>query len=141
MSDADELEDIRRRKRERLEAKLRDGDAAAGAADESGVPDEPIRVEGSDHFADVIESYDVVLADFYADWCGPCQMLEPTVETLAAKTDAAVAKVDVDAHQTLASQYRVQGVPTMLLFSGGDPTERVVGVRDEATLAALIRDA
>jgi thioredoxin 1 len=145
MSDADELEDIRQRKRERLEAKLRGedvddaGDDAGGESE--GTPDEPIHVEGSDHFQDVISSYDVVLVDFYADWCGPCQMLEPTVEALAKETDAAIAKVDIDAHQTLASQYRVQGVPNLLIFSGGEPVERVVGVRDKATLANLIQQA
>ncbi|MFB6122998.1 MAG: thioredoxin [Haloferacaceae archaeon] len=141
MSDADELEAIRERKRERLAAKLRGEDVAEATADESDAPNEPIHVEGADHFEDVLGAYEVVLVDFYADWCGPCQMLEPTVESLAAETDAAVAKVDVDAHQSLASRYRVQGVPTMLLFSGGDVVERIVGVRDEATLANLIREA
>jgi thioredoxin 1 len=67
-------------------------------------------------------------------------MLEPTVDRLARETPAAVAKVDIDALGGLASQYQVRGVPTLLLFSGGDPVERVVGVRDYGTLASLVSD-
>jgi thioredoxin 1 len=60
--------------------------------------DGPRHVDGGAHF-EVVAETDVVLADVYADWCGPCQMLEPIVETPAAETDAAVAEVDVDANQ------------------------------------------
>jgi thioredoxin 1 len=66
-------------------------------------------------------------------------MLEPIVEDIARETDAAVAKVDIDAHQRLAQQYRVQGVPTMVLFAGGEPVERIVGVRDKSELSSLVR--
>jgi thioredoxin 1 len=65
-------------------------------------------------------------------------MLEPTVEALASDSPAAVAKVDIDAHQGLASQYGVQGVPTLLLFADGEPVERVVGVQDRETLESLV---
>jgi thioredoxin 1 len=65
-------------------------------------------------------------------------MLEPTVEALARDSPATVAKVDIDRHQGLASQYQVRGVPTLLLFSDGDLVERVVGVRDQGTLASLV---
>ena len=82
--------------------------------------------------------YDVVLVDFYADWCGPCKMLEPTVEAIARKTDAAVAKVDVDQHQGLASQYGVRGVPTLLVFADGKQVEQIAGVQDEANLTKLV---
>jgi thioredoxin 1 len=80
----------------------------------------------------------VVLVDFYADWCGPCKMIAPVVEELAAEAEATVAKVDVDVNGRLVQQYRVQGVPTLLLFSGGEPVERVVGVRSKDELAGLI---
>ncbi|GAB6860109.1 thioredoxin [Haloplanus litoreus] len=134
MSDTDELERIREQKRERLER------TADGGGDDGGdpVPDEPIHVEGASHLDDLTDRYGVVLVDFYADWCGPCQMLEPIVESLAAETDAAVAKVDVDANQALASQYGVRGVPTILLFDDGEAVEQMVGVQQEAQLAGLI---
>ena len=133
MSDTDDIDQIRAEKRERLERDL-DGDAAGGA----GAPDDPIYVDGPSHLDDLTAEYDVVLVDFYADWCGPCQMLEPVVESLAASTPAAVAKVDIDANQGLASQYGVRGVPTLLLFADGEAVERMVGVQSEDQLSALI---
>jgi thioredoxin 1 len=110
-------------------------DTASGQMD---APTEPIHVDGQDDLDAVVDDYDVVLTDFYADWCGPCKMLEPIVETLAAETDAAVAKVDVDASQQLAAAYGVQGVPTLVLFSGGEAVETIVGVQGEDQLRALV---
>ncbi|WP_335998877.1 thioredoxin [Halorientalis halophila] len=130
MSDASDPEDIdaiRERKKEELKAEL---SGAAGG-------DEPIHVESRDHFADLTAD-GVVLVDFYADWCGPCQMLEPTVESVAANTSATVAKVDVDQHQAIAQDFGVQGVPTLVLFADGESVEQVVGVQDEGTLVTLI---
>ncbi|NHN61244.1 MULTISPECIES: thioredoxin [Halorussus] len=135
----DELESIRKEKRDEL---LGDAGGESGETDESGTaadaPDEPIHVESVEQFSSVTTDYDVVLVDFYADWCGPCNMLEPIVASVAANTEAAVAKVDVDQHQGLASQYGVRGVPTLLLFAGGEQVEQLVGVQDESTLTDLI---
>jgi len=140
----DELERLREKRKAELAEQATDGGSAASA--ESGsepaaeaAPDEPIHVDGSAHLQEMVSTYDVVLADFYADWCGPCKMLEPIVAELAAETDAAVAKVDVDAHQALAQQYRVQGVPMLVLFAGGEPVEQVVGVKPKEQLAQLIQ--
>ena len=134
----DELEEIRKRKRQQLEARL-EGESLPEDEGTEEAPPEPIHIESGSHLEDVTDSHDVVLADFYADWCGPCKMLEPIVEDIARETDAAVAKVDIDAHQRLAQQYRVEGVPTMVLFADGDPAERIVGVRDKAELISLVR--
>ncbi|WP_436924629.1 thioredoxin [Halosimplex amylolyticum] len=146
MSDAsddateEELERIRERKKERLRSEGLEGgsgaaDAGSGAAGDT--PDEPVHVEDGGHFEEVVAD-GVVLVDFYADWCGPCKMLEPIVDDIAATTDATVAKVDVDAHQGLAREYGVQGVPTMFLFVDGEAAERLVGVQDEGSLRDLI---
>ncbi len=102
------------------------------------MPDSPVHVESTDHLAELTEKHDVVLADFYADWCGPCQQLEPIVEAMAASTDAAVVKVDVDQHQELAGRYRVEGVPTIVLFGDGEVVEQMVGVRTEDQLRSTI---
>ena len=135
MSDADELEEIRQEKIESLK-KAEEGDAAGSSA---AAPAEPVHVTGPDHLQEVADEYDVVLVDFYADWCGPCKMIEPVVADLARETDAAVAKVDVDRLQQLAAQYQVQGVPTLMLFSDGEVVERMTGARQKPQLEQLIR--
>ncbi|QLH78606.1 thioredoxin [Halosimplex rubrum] len=140
----EELERIRERKRERLEAgassTLSDDGTEGDSATDDGdaiTPDEPVHVETEADFEDVV-SEGVVLVDFYADWCGPCKMLEPIVADIAETTDATVAKVDVDAHQGLAREYGVRGVPTLLLFVDGEPAERRVGVQDEGALREIV---
>jgi len=105
---------------------------------EATAPSEPHHVDGQGELDEFVADNDVVLADFYADWCGPCQMLDPVVETLAAETDAAVAKVDVDANQQLAADYGVRGVPTLVLFADGEQVEEVVGAQSEEQLRSLV---
>jgi len=133
-SDSEDIEAIRERKRERLAAQLDE----EGSESEESVATEPVHVESEAHLNELVADHDVVLVDFYADWCGPCQMLEPVVESIAAETAATVAKVDVDAHQGLAREYGVQGVPTLFLFADGEPAERLVGMQDENRLRSLV---
>ena len=102
------------------------------------IPSEPVQLTAENDLESAVSSHDVVLVDFYADWCGPCQMMEPTIETLAAETDAAVLKVDVDRFQGLAGQYGIQGIPALLLFVDGDLAERFVGVQQEEDLKRSI---
>ena len=128
MSDADDIDEVRERKREELESK----------ATSTG---EPVHVDSESHFEELVADNRVVLVDFYADWCGPCKMLEPTVEEIAAETDATVAKVDVDEHQGLAQSHQVQGVPTLYLFVDGEPADRMVGVQEKADLVGKIEAA
>ena len=128
MSEKDSLEDLREQKKQELVENEQQADA----------PSEPIHVDGQQELDEAVAEYDVVLTDFYADWCGPCKMLEPIVESLAAETDAAVAKVDVDANQRLAQQFSVQGVPTLVLFADGEQVEHMVGLQQEEALAGKI---
>jgi len=100
--------------------------------------DTPVPVDGKSDLEGLVGDEGVVLADFYADWCGPCQMIAPVVEELAAETEATVAKVDVDANQPLAAEYGVRGVPTLVLFAGGEQVEEIVGVQSKDRLASLI---
>ena len=111
-------------------------DDPAGSPGESPTSVEEIDSEGA--FERLIESEERVLVDFYADWCGPCRMMEPTIEALADETDAAVLKVDVDRFQGLAGQYGIQGIPALLLFVDGDLAERFVGVQQEEDLKRSI---
>lgn len=136
MSESDDIDAIRERKRAEL---LGQGSGEAdGSTDPAEAPGEPIHVRSREHFEELTGSYDVVLADFYADWCGPCQMLEPIVAEIARETDAAVVKVDTDAHQDLAMDAGIRGVPTMFLYVDGEPIKRMVGVQDAGTLRDLI---
>jgi len=137
MSTDDELEKIRQQKREQIRAQLEGGQPAGEQS--RAAPDEPIHVRDAAHLNEVVDSYDVVLADFYADWCGPCKMLEPIVQAVARETPAAVAKVDIDANQAIARQNRVQSVPTLFLYADGEPAKRMVGVQDQGTLTSLIQ--
>ena len=135
MSESDDVNEIRERKRKELLERA--GVASDSDPEPAGTPEEPVYVGSQEEFAEITGD-DVVLADFYADWCGPCKQLEPIVEQVAANTSATVAKVDVDKHQALAGQYGVRGVPTMVLFSDGEAVEQVVGVRGEDQLSTLI---
>lgn len=80
---------------------------------------------------EVLESPVPVLVDFWAAWCGPCRMVAPELEALAEAYGGAikVVKVDVDANPIVASQYRVQGIPTLGLFERGAMTKQLVGAR------------
>jgi thioredoxin 1 len=130
---ADDLEEIRQEKIESLKESAGSGAAAAGPS-----PDAPIHVDDQAHLQAIVADHGTVLVDFYADWCGPCKMLEPIVETLAAETDAAVAKVDVDVHQQLAAEFGVRGVPTIVIYSDGEAVEQFSGVRGEDELRGLV---
>ena len=82
----------------------------------------------------------VLLADFFATWCMPCRMLEPVIQQLAADYEgrAAVGKVDIDELRELAEEYRVQSVPTVIIFKDGEPVETLVGVRPLDTLKSAL---
>ena len=139
MTEADDIDAIRARRLEQLRERSGGADAGGAAAtDDGGSPSEPVHVHSPEELERFAAEHRLVLADFYADWCGPCQMLEPTVAELAATTEAAVAKVDVDALPGLAQQMGVQGVPSLFLSVEGEPVKRLVGVQDYGTLAGLV---
>ncbi|WP_128478851.1 thioredoxin [Halorussus pelagicus] len=126
------------RNKDSVGASAADAEAETKTKTNENAPTEPVHVESVEQFSSVTTEYGVVLVDFYADWCGPCNMLEPTLEAVARQTDAAVAKVDIDEQQGLAAQYGVRSVPTLLLFADGEQVEQLVGVQDEVTLTRLI---
>lgn len=135
---SDELERIREQKRKEL-VERHNGESPDDSGGETESYGRPVEIQGSAHLDELLGQESPVLVDCYADWCGPCQMMEPTVEALAAETPAVIAKVDIDTHQSLAGQLGVQGVPTLVLFVDGEPVERLVGAQDRSTLEGLIR--
>jgi thioredoxin 1 len=101
---------------------------------------EPIHVEDADHLDELVAEHAIVLVDYYADWCGPCKMLEPTVEEIASETDAVVLKVDIDALQALAQDKGIRSVPTLEFYANGERAERLIGVQDKSDLLSVIDD-
>ena len=86
---------------------------------------------------EVLDETQPVLVDFSAVWCGPCKMLDPVVKELANDWDGKVkvVKLDVDHNPSLAMNYQVMGVPTLIMFKDGEPVERVTGYQPKDRLA------
>ncbi|MBP6074351.1 MAG: thioredoxin [Flavobacterium sp.] len=91
-------------------------------------------------FNEIIHSNDLVLVDFYADWCGPCKMMSPILQEVKASLKEAVKiiKVNVDQHQELASHFMVRGVPTLMLFQEGKMLWRQSGVLSAPDLVKVV---
>ncbi len=101
----------------------------------------PIHVTDSTFDAEVLKSEIPVLADFWAEWCGPCRMVAPVLEKIAEEYDGElkITKLDVDENGQTARRYGVKSIPTLILFTNGQSVERLVGAMPKEQLLSRIR--
>lgn len=104
---------------------------------------EPVAVTDATFEEKVLKSQVPVLVDFWAPWCGPCRMIAPIVEELAREYDGRVqvAKVNTDDSPEWASRFGVYGIPTLIVFKGGEEADRVVGVVPKKALQQKLENA
>lgn len=97
-------------------------------------------IDDSSFQTEVLDSTRPVLVDFYADWCGPCKMLAPVLEKVADLFEGRVrfVKLNTDESPRAAQDFQVRGIPTLLLFQGGQPIDRKVGFVNEAELTRFV---
>jgi thioredoxin 2 len=100
----------------------------------------PVTVTDQTFEALVLTATTPVLLDAWAEWCGPCHMLAPTIDALARDYAGRVlvAKLDVDANPRTAARYEIRGIPTLLIFDRGELVDRLVGVQPRAALEARL---
>lgn len=110
------------------------------AASPSPVEDHPLAVTDATFEAQVLKSDQPVLVDYWAEWCGPCRMIGPLVEESAREYAGrlTVAKIDIDRNPATPSRYGVRGIPTLMLFKGGQPVAVRVGSLSRSQLGAFL---
>jgi len=115
-----ELEQIRARKKQELMTKMKGSDETVGAS--------PITLDDA-HFNEAVQKYPLMLIDCWADWCGPCRMIEPVVDELARDYDdrLVVGKLNVDENPETSMRFGIVSIPTLLIMKNGEEVDRIIG--------------
>ena len=99
-----------------------------------------LTIDTNNFEADVLKSDTPVVVDFWAEWCGPCKMIAPSLEEISEEMGEKVkiTKLNIDENPSLAEQYGVRSIPTLVMFKGGEPTSVQVGAKSKGDLSKWI---
>lgn len=98
-----------------------------------------VKVTNENFEQEVLQSEIPVLVDFYADWCGPCQMMSPVIEEIAGEvTGAKVCKLNIDENMEIAQKYSVMSIPTFIVFKNGEIAKKDLGAQPKSAILAML---
>ena len=101
-----------------------------------------VKVLNEENFEnEVLNAKETILVDFYADWCGPCRMMSPIIDSIAEENleNVKVGKINVDQNVRLAEKYNVMTIPTIIVFKSGNPVKGFVGVTDKEEIQEALK--